>query len=103
MDNRLRRVAQLRLRSRDESLIRRGAILVEDGLRTASLPEADGGRLWIVRKLALGRIRAGDPPSSVALRIEARFRESGARAAHAESPQAAVAGAVYFDDDVEPY
>jgi hypothetical protein len=103
MDNRLRRVSTLRLRSRDESLIRRGAILIEDALRTASLPDADGGRLWVVRKLALGRIRAGDPPSSIALRIEARFRESGAFAVHAESPHAAAADVVYFDDDVEPY
>jgi hypothetical protein len=103
MDNRLRRVSKLRLRSRDESLIRRGAILIEDGLRTASLPDADGGRLWIVRKLSLGRIRAGDLPSSIALRIEARFRESGAFAVHAESPQAGAGEAVYFDDDVEPY
>jgi hypothetical protein len=103
MDNRLRRVSTLRLRSRDESLIRRGAILIEDALRTASLPDADGGRLWVVRKLALGRIRAGDPPSSIALRIEACFRESGAFAVHAESPHAAAADVVYFDDDVEPY
>lgn len=103
MDGYLRRVSTLRLHSRDESLNRRGAILIEDALSTASLPDADGGRLWIVRKLALGRIRADDPPSAVALRIEARFRESGAVAVHAASPQAAHADAVYFDDDLEPY
>jgi hypothetical protein len=103
MDGRLRRVSKLRLCSREESLNRRGAVLVEDALRTASLPDGDGSRLWIVRKLSLGRIRAGDPPSAVALRIEARFRESGAVAVHAESPQAAAANAVYFDDDLEPY
>ena len=55
MDNHLRRVRKLRLESTDEDANRRGAILIEDALRTASLPDGDGSRLLVVRK---GRDRA---------------------------------------------
>jgi hypothetical protein len=40
-----RHVRRLVLNAADEALIRRGAILVEDALRTASLPDVDGGRV----------------------------------------------------------
>src|SRR5437762_9324225 len=103
MDTRLRRVVKLRLRSADETLNRRGAILIEDALRTASLPDADGSRLLVIRRLRLGRIRAGGPPSAIALRMEALCRELGELAVHASAPDAAAAPAVYFDDDLEPY
>src|SRR3954469_4860527 len=103
MNPRLRRVVMLRLRSSDEALNRRGAILIEDALRTASLPGGDGARVLVIRKLSLGRIRAGDAPASVALRIEARYHELGRRAVHALSSDAGTAPAVYFDDDLEPY
>jgi hypothetical protein len=103
MDGQLRRVRKLRLRSAEEALNRRGAILIEDALRTASLPDGDGSRLLVVRRLPLGRIRASEPPSAIGLRIEARCRELAALAVPAESPEAAAAPAVLFDDDLEPY
>ena len=103
MDNHLRRVRKLRLESTDEDANRRGAILIEDALRTASVPDGDGSRLLVVRKLPLGTIRASDPPSAVALRIESRCRELGSLAVTASMPEAAQAPAVYFEDDVEPY
>src|SRR5262245_45703944 len=103
MDGPLRRVRRLRLRSIEEPLNRRGAILVEDALRTASFPDGGSSRLLLVRSLGLGRIRANDPPSAVALRIEARFRELDSSAVHAGSAAAASARAVYFHDDTEAY
>src|SRR5437588_12281767 len=103
MDNHLRRVRKLRLESTDEDANRRGAILIEDALRTASLPDGDGSRLLVVRKLPLGTIRAGDPPSAVALRIESRCRELGSFAVPAIVPEATTAPAVSFEDDLEPF
>src|SRR5437868_10613653 len=103
MDSRLRRVVKLRLRSPDEALNRRGAILIEDALRTASLPDGDGSRLLVIRRLRLGRIRADAPPSMIALRLEAVCRELANSAVYAASPEAAESAAVYFDDELEPY
>ena len=103
MDARLRRVSKLRLRSCSEALNRRGAILIEDALHTASLPDSDGSRLVVIRKVSLGRIRAGDAPSSIALRIETVCRQSAGMSVHATALEAGYAPAVYFDDDLEPY
>jgi hypothetical protein len=103
MNPRLRRVEKLRLRSTDEALNRRGVILIEDALNTASLPDGDGARVLIIRKLSLGRIRATDAAASIAARIEAQCREVATFAVHAFSPDALDAPAVYFNDDVEPY
>ena len=70
----LRRVRTLRLAAAGEDLARRGAILVEDALRTASLPAVDGGRLLLVRTLPLGRVRATPPRAG--LRWQSRKRSS---------------------------
>jgi hypothetical protein len=99
----LRQVQILRLRSTQASLLQRGAILLEDALRTASLPGTDGSRLLIVRRMSLGSFCADWPPASVAMLIEKRFQQLGAYAVHAEDPLAANASAVYFRDEVEPY
>jgi hypothetical protein len=103
MNPRLRRVEKLRLRSTDEGLNRRGVILIEDALNTASLPDGDRARVLIIRKLSLGRIRATDAAASIAVRLEARCREVATFAVHAFSPEALAAPAVYFNDDAEPY
>lgn len=95
-----RRVAHLRLRSSDEALNRRGAILIEDALRTASLPDG-GSRVLVIRKLSLGRIRASSAPSSISLRIEEAFARVAASAVHALSGEAAMATAVYFEHELE--
>lgn len=98
-----RQIKTLRLHATQPSLLQRGAILVEDALRTASLPGADGSRVLIVRRMSLGKISAGSAPSSVAMLMEQRFRQVGASAVHGDDPQAESAGAVYFRDEVEPY
>jgi hypothetical protein len=86
----------------DEAAIRRGALLVEDALRTASLPEADGGRVYVLRRLSLGTIDAGAPPASVALAIERRFAALKSAAVHVAAAGAGRAEAVYFHDELEP-
>ncbi len=97
-----RRVRTLRLSAREEDLIRRAAILAQDALRTASLPGGDG-RLWLVRSLDLGTIRADAGPAALARRLESRMAMLPAAAVHAESPGAAAAPAVFFADDAQPF
>ena len=99
----LRKVQTLHLRAVQPSLLQRGAILIEDALRTASIPGADGSRLLLVRHLSLGRIGSAWSPMSVSLLIENCFRQLRSSAVHAEDPDAAFAPAVYFRDEVEPY
>lgn len=98
-----RQVRTVRLRGPDAPSIRRGALLLEDALHTASLPDAAGGRLLVVRSLSCGPIRTGQSPASLALQIEQRMRQLSAGAIYAEETTAATATAVYFHDAVEPY
>lgn len=97
-----RRVRKVRLGAPSEALVRRGAILLEDALRTASLPEADGGRLLIVRSLFLGKLRGGQSPAAIALLIEERLRHLSLKAVYAEDA-AADHPVVYFYNEVDPY
>jgi len=78
-----RRVRHLRLTAPDEALARRGALLLEDALRTASLPGGDDGRLIVVRSLALGTIDSRGSSASVALALAQRWRSLAASAVHA--------------------
>src|SRR5687768_17214130 len=98
-----RRVGRLRLKAADESQARRGAIILEDAFRTATLPCGEAGRLLVVRTLALGRFRSGQSPTGVALLIERRVNEVRAQAVHALDPRADSRPAVYFHDEVERY
>jgi hypothetical protein len=84
-------------------LIGRGRFLVEDALRTASLPETDGGRLYFVRHLDLGVIDPERAPGAVAQRIEQRFAALRTIAVHAATPHAASSPVVYFNDALEPF
>lgn len=102
MSTEQRRVRRLRLSAPAEDFFGRGAILLEDALRTASMP-AGPGRLLLVRSLNVGRIRPGGGPSAVALSIEQALHALGAEAVHAADPSAREHAAVYFRDDAEPY
>ena len=62
-----RQVHTLRLRAPTEQMVHRGAALVEDALRIATLP--DSRRLLLVRSLNLGRIDPRRSSVAVALRI----------------------------------
>ena len=96
-----RRVRLLRLTAPDEALARRGALLLEDALRTATLPGGDDGRLIVVRSLALGTIDSRGSSASVALALEQGWRRLAASAVHAEDPAAPHQPAVYFRDRAE--
>lgn len=96
-----RRVGKLRLAASSAAAAQRGRIVLEDALRTASLPQAEGGRVLVVRSLALGKFRAGQSSAGVALAIERRLKQLGAQAVYALDPHAARAPAVYFRDDAE--
>jgi hypothetical protein len=84
-------------------MARRGALLIEDAFHTASLPGAEDGRLWIIRRLALGRINSRFSAAKVALTLEQRMRWLDSSVVHAEDSSAHNANAVYFCDAVEPY
>ncbi|MCB9765099.1 MAG: hypothetical protein H6739_35325 [Alphaproteobacteria bacterium] len=95
-----RRVRALRLTAPEEALLQRGRILLEDALRTATLPSASGGRLVLVRRLDLGRFTADVPSSALSLQVEQLARAVIASAVSAEHPQAPQARAVFFDDPI---
>jgi hypothetical protein len=90
------------LRASDEALIGRGRGLVEDALRTADLREADGRRVYVVRRLELGRIDPERAPATLATEIELRFARLRASAVHADAAHAAASPVVYFEDALEP-
>ena len=92
----------MRLGAKQTELVPRGAILLEDALRTASLPEAERARLLIVRSFNIGIIRSSQSPASLALRIERQFRLMRGGAVYALDPAARRSEAVYFQHDTEP-
>jgi hypothetical protein len=96
------RVRTLQLQAPDDALVRRGHLLLEDALRTASFPSAAGGRVLIVRRLALGPFASQASPALLALRMEERIRELTGRAVYADDA-AATATAVFFHDEIDPY
>lgn len=95
-----RRVRHLRLRAPDAASARKLAIRLEDALHTASLPDS-GGRVLLVRRLALGRIDRKDAPSTLALRLERELARSGVCCVHGDAPTAGQADAVWFRDALE--
>lgn len=98
-----RRVRKVHLKAADSQLIRRGAILLEDALNTASFSVEDSGKLVIVRRLDVGVIHSRSSSASLALKIEERFRQSGATVVHGGEPDAHHYPAVYFGDVAEAY
>jgi hypothetical protein len=98
----MRHVGTVRLAARNEALVRRGALLLEDALRTASLPEAGPGRVLLFRTLRVGTIHGHMPSSSLALMIERQVRQLAGSVVHAENVSAPARDAVFFWDDAEP-
>ena len=97
-----RSVRRLQLKAESDSHVRRVAVGLEDALRTASLPGVDG-RLWVVRKLNLGRISVGVSPQTLAILLEDRVASQGLSAVHGIQPSAVSADAVWFRDSLEAY
>lgn len=97
----MRRVRTVHLSAPNDGLLRRGELLLEDALHTASLPAADGGWLWLVRSLSVGRIDPRDSSASLALAIERQLAQLGALALHGSDPGADTAPVVYFRTSLE--
>ena len=98
-----RRVRTVRLAAKDRDLVGRGVILLEDALRTASIPSLPGAGLIIVKSLHVGRMRRGQSPASISLTIEKQLRQTGFSVVHGADPGAESCSAVYFRDEVEPF
>lgn len=98
LDPQTRRAHKVHLTAASEDLIRRGALLLEDALHTASLPEPE--RLLVVRSLHVGAIRPDSSSATLALTIERRLRD--VVPVHASDPAAHLREAVYFRDAAEP-
>ena len=97
----MRRVRTVHLSAPNDGLLRRGELLLEDALHTAALPAADGGWLWLVRSLSVGRIDPRGSSASLALTIERQLAQLGALALHGSDPGAETAPVVYFRTSLE--
>jgi len=98
-----RRVHRLKLRAANSDAVHHGAIVVEDALRTASLPGLPQNGLLLIRRLNLGKLAPNPTSISVAHRIASRLQTVKVRVVRqhtAEHPRAKI---VWFADDVEPY
>ncbi len=98
----VRRVRRLRLRGGSEAALRRAELALGDALRTASLPD-EGGRLLLVRRLALGPIRERARPGQVVGALERAMAEATNDCRHGLDPTAASASAVWFADALEAH
>lgn len=90
-----RRVRRLRLAAADEAGARAMQPRLADALRCASLPDT-GGRLLLVRRLALGRVSPQASAQQIALQLERRVAAAGWRWVDGADPAAADAPAVAF-------
>ncbi|MGH7947319.1 MAG: hypothetical protein ACREH8_04615, partial [Opitutaceae bacterium] len=96
-----RRVRRLRLRSTDADTVRHASTTLSDALHTASLPDADGGRLLVIRRLNLGRISANASSATLALLLERTTRAAADQAVHFDQPGAELADAISFPGRTE--
>ena len=92
----MRRVRRLQLTAPSAALGRRAQLLLEDALRTASLPGAEEARLWLVRSLHLGVIDSRLSSAQLARGIEERIRQKGLICCAGADPAAAEADVVVF-------
>jgi hypothetical protein len=76
-------------------------LLLEDALRTASLPGTDRERLLLIRSLSLGVIRPDKSATLVARQLDQQVAELARHAVHGSDPRAASAQAVFFYDRLD--
>ncbi len=98
-----RRVHQLRLRGYSHEAIRHGAIVVEDALRTASVPGLPQNGLLLIRRLDLGKLPVRPTPIAVARLLESRFSTTSLVAITKDAEDLPRTEAVWFRDEVAPY
>ena len=73
-------------------------MLLEDALRTATLPFAESGRMVVIRRLPLGRLDSRAAGAALALRLERAVRDLAVSTVSFDSPAAAAAATVVFPD-----
>jgi hypothetical protein len=95
-------VRRLRLRGPTEALIQRAIPLVEDAIRTAALP-GDGGRIVLVRRMAIGRIDSYSTSQSVGVDIGRAWEQMAAACVHGACGDLTSAPAVWFRDALEAH
>src|SRR5262249_23070608 len=98
-----RRVRRLRLTATGDDRLWPARILLQEALRTATLPGLSGNRLTLIRKFKMGRFSARQSSTSLSALIDQQVGELAARAVPADHPNAAASVVVYFRDEVEPY
>lgn len=97
-----RTVRRVRLRGSSRAAARRTVGVLEDALRTASLPDG-GGRVVLVRRLSLGVLEPGVPAGSVALRLERALARADVAVTHGAAPGAGSAPVVWFRDALDAH
>ncbi len=102
MDLGERRVRRLQLHGGGEDQLRRGRYLLEEALRTASLPGLPPGSVVLVRRLDLGRLPAGLSAPALACHIDACMRQLAAAAVCVDRQPAPRADVVWFSDPLQP-
>jgi len=90
-----RTVRHLRLRTPGEATARRLVTTLEDALRCASLGD-DGGRLVLVRRLALGRVADGITSQALSRLIEERLAQAALHWVDGEADEAPSSDCVAF-------
>ncbi|EXI78086.1 MAG: hypothetical protein AW10_03354 [Candidatus Accumulibacter appositus] len=95
-----RSVRRLSIRAPADALVRRAGFLIEDALRTASLP-GDGAEVLLLRRLRLPPFTTAASPQQVALRLEAACRAAIAvDGTRVDDATLAAAPAVRFADNL---
>ncbi|HJZ81760.1 MAG TPA: hypothetical protein VKD91_15495, partial [Pyrinomonadaceae bacterium] len=94
---------RLRLTATGDDRLWPARILLQEALRTATLPGLSGNRLTLIREFKIGRFSARQSSTSLSALIDQQVGELAARAVPADHPNAAASVVVYFRDEVEPY
>src|SRR5262245_23141919 len=98
-----RRVRSLRLTAAGYDHLWPGRILLEDALRTATLPGISGQRLTLIKRFTLGRFSPKQSSASLSAIRDQQVLQLSSQALAADQPNASSSPIVYFRDEVEPY
>ncbi|MGA1870575.1 MAG: hypothetical protein ACMUJM_18725 [bacterium] len=98
-----RRVHMLKLRAGCEEDIRHGAIIMEDALRTASLPGLPKNGLLLIKRLSLGKFSARLNSAMLARHIDSHILALRPQIINAEKPDQPEANEVWFEDEIQPF
>jgi hypothetical protein len=92
----------LHLRASDTASARRGADRLEDALRIASLG-GEGGRLRLLRRVALGRVAADVAPAALAVAWERAIAAAEGQQVHGSAEAASTATCAWFEDALDAH